>query len=159
MSVRADLDLAELVGLDSGHIRQRIEAADHRVSVSFSMPDTYHSMSKAELALSALKGWYIGERVAEFCSSVRSGVDEGVLGEGLFIFHAEVLDAVGLAGFLADIAPAFDPDDLEAEAELGAEAEGWLENRGAAPARLPALEEAYRVDAEQAAESVDESDA
>lgn len=158
MSARADLDLAELVGLDSERIRQRIEAADHRVSVSFSMPDTYHSTSKAELALSALKGWYIGERVAEFCSSVRSGVDEGTFGEGLFAFHADVRDAAGLAEFLAEIASAFDPDDLEAEAELGAEAEGWLENRNAAPAQFPALEEAYRIDAEQAAEATNESD-
>jgi len=157
MSARADLDLTELVGLDSERIRQQIEAADRRVSISFSMSDTYHSTSKAELALSALKGWYIGERVAEFSTSVRSGIDEGAFGEGLFVFHADVRDAAGLAGFLADIAPAFDPDDLEAEAELGAEAEGWLENRGAAPAQFPVLEEAYRIDAEQAAEATDGS--
>lgn len=156
--VRADLDVAELAGQSTDAIRRQISEAGGRVSISFSLQDAYYSTSKAEIALSALKAWYIGERIAEFCSSVRHGDDEGIHGEGLFVLHADVHNASGLAGFLADLAPAFDPDNLEAEAELGAEAEDWLESRGASPAKFPDLEQAYRIDANEAAECSEEVD-
>jgi len=158
VAVRADLQLEEVAGWTVEAIQQRIVESGGRVSITFSLSDTHYSTSKEEIALSALKAWYIGERIAEFCVIVRHGEDEGTRGEGLFIFHADVRDAAGLAGLLAELAPAFDPDDLEAEAELGAEAEGWLETRGKVAAKFPDLEDAYRIDAEQAAECVEETD-
>ncbi len=149
---RADLDLAALVGQSAEPIHRKIRDSADQVAITFSLQDTYYSTSKHELARSALKAWYVGERIAQFCHSVRTGDDEGTFGEGLFLFLADVSDGRGLAAFLADLAPAFDPNDLEAEAELGAEAEGWLEERGDAAARFPQLEQDYRIDAEQAAE-------
>lgn len=138
-----------------------ITDSDNRVAITFSLQDTYYSTSKHELALSALKAWYIAERIAEFCHSVRTADDEGAFGEGLFLFLADVSDGPGLAAFLADLVPAFDSENLEAEAEFGVEAEEWLEQRGNAVARFPDLERAYRIDAEQAAEcgGCDECDA
>lgn len=150
--VRADLDVAALVGESAESIHRMIRDSENRIAITFSLQDTYYSTSKHEIARSALKAWYVGERIAEFCHSVRPSDEPGAFGEGLFLFLADVSDAMGLAGFLADLAPAFDPNDLEAEAEFGAEAEGWLEERGDAAARFPELERAYRIDAEQAAE-------
>ncbi|MCC6358558.1 MAG: hypothetical protein IT450_07440 [Phycisphaerales bacterium] len=150
--VRVDLDVEALVGQSADAIERLIQESGDQVAISFSLQDTYHSTSKHEIARSALKAWYVGERIAEFCHTIRTCDDEGAFGEGLFQFLADVSDRRGLAGFLAELAPAFDPNDLESEAEFGAEAEGWLEERGAAAARFPELERAYRIDAEQAAE-------
>jgi hypothetical protein len=149
---RADLDLAMLVDQDAEFIHRTIRDSADQVAITFSLQDTYYSTSKHEVARSALKAWYVGERIAEFCRSVRVGENEGSSGEGLFLFLAHVSDGHGLAAFLADLAPAFDPDNLEASAEFGAEAEGWLEERGNTVSRFPELEQNYRIDAEQAAE-------
>lgn len=150
---RADLDLVALVGQSAESIHRTIRDSADQVAINFSLQDTYYSMSKHEIARSALKAWYIGERIAGFCKSVRTQDDEGASGEGLFLFLADVSDGRGLAAFLAELTPAFDPDsDGLAEAELGAEAEEWLEKRGGADVRFPELERDYRIDAEQAAE-------
>lgn len=156
--LRAALQLEELVGQSADSIQKRIVESNGRLAITFSLQDTYHSTSKLEIALSALKAWYIGERIAEYCISVRQGEVEGAHGEGCFIFHADVRDSVGLASFLCELVPAFDPDDLEAEAELGSEAEGWLESRDEAEAKFPEMERAYMIDAEQAAECPEEGD-
>lgn len=150
---RADFDLAALSGQSTQSIHRMIQDSADQVAITFSLPDTYYSTSKHEIARSALKAWYIGERIAEFCHSVRTQDDEGASGEGLFLFLADVCDRRGLAGFLADLVPAFDPDsDGLAECELDAEAEEWLEKCGDAGACFPELEQNYRIDAEQAAE-------
>src|SRR6185295_869511 len=129
-----------LVGQDAESIQRMIRDSADQVAITFSLQDTYYSTSKHEIARSALKAWYIGERIAGFCKSVRIQDDEGASGEGLFLFLADVSDGHGLAAFLADLVPAFDPDsDGLAECELGAEAEEWLEKRGDAGARLPEL--------------------
>lgn len=150
---RADLDLVALVGQSAESIHRTIRDSADQVAITFSLQDTYYSTSKHQIARSALTAWYIGERIAGFCKSVRTQDDEGASGEGLFLFLADVSDGHGLAAFLADLVPAFDPDsDGLAECELANEAEEWLEKRGDAGARLPELERDYRIDAEQAAE-------
>lgn len=150
---RADLDLGALVGQSAESIHRMIRDSGDQVAITFSLQDTYYSTSKHEIARSALKAWYIGERIAGFCQSVRTQDDEGASGEGLFLFLADVSDGHGLAAFLADLVPAFDPDsDGLAECELGAEAEEWLEKRRDAGSHFPELERDYRIDAEQAAE-------
>lgn len=150
---RADLDLVALVGQSAESIHRMIRESADQVAITFSLQDAYYSTSKHEIARSALKAWYIGERIAGFCKSVRTQDDEGASGEGLFLFLADVSDVPGLAAFLADLVPAFDPnaDGLD-ECELGTEAEEWLEQRGDADSRFPKLEQDYRIDAEQAAE-------
>ncbi len=150
---RTDLDLETLVGQSAESICRIIRDSADQVAITFSLQDTYYSTSKHEIARSALKAWYIGERIAGFCKSVRTQDDQGASGEGLFLFLADVSDRHGLAAFLADLVPAFDPDsDGLAECELTDEAEEWLEKRGDACARFPELERDYRIDAEQAAE-------
>jgi len=149
---RADLDLVALVAQSTESIQRMIKDSGDQVAITFSLQDAYYSTSKHEIARSALKAWYVGERIAGFCDAVRISDEEGAYGEGLFMFLADVSDRQGLASFLADLALAFDPNDLEAEAEFGAEAEGWLEERSGAATRFPELEQAYRIDAEQAAE-------
>lgn len=145
-----ELDMVELAAQDNGDLVDRIAGADGHVRLSFTLPDAYSSTSKWELARSWLKGWYIAERIAACCFTVSHQVKEGARGAVIFKLDVEVADEVALAAVVGDLAPAFDPDNLEAEAELGAAAETWLERRGAVQTRFPDVEQAYRDDVEAA---------
>lgn len=156
MSNKLQVELLNILETDVGLLEKSIHDAGGNLTLSLIQEETYSSTSKLTMAISWLRVWYIAEQIADLSESVSYSVIELDNGDAKFTFDIRITKSNAIAEKLVSWAAAFDPNDLEASAEFGAEALDWLEQRQDEVAYFPDLEEAYRLDSQEAGSDVDE---
>ena len=145
-----ELNMSDASWLDETLLRRRVQQSS-ALRITMEVTDLYQAASRTRLAQNWLKIWYISECLARHGNDCQCSFHEVEFGAGLVVLEFAVQDVPGLVATVIEFAPVFDPDDLEASAEIYGEAEEWLDKR-TEPPMFGELEKCYRDDAEAARE-------
>jgi len=158
------LALRGIDDIDESELLEKLSQAGGQLRLLVRVPNLASSPSRWAIAQARLAVWYIAEMLEQYGRDVEvDESDDDEDGDVEVAFEAVITDVRGLVPKLCWLAPAFDPeteDDGTAMFDLTCEMEGWLEERGNAPARFPKLQKDYEADAAaaRAYESDDDDD-